>query len=243
MLNNLHIEQKNYADFDHRQTLYAVAEQLKSPLVYIARQAEISKDGAVKGDLAAIQRVADASLTLLDSLLLSLRLHENNRKELLEPVSLGAILYDAAHTLDLFAKQNGCVLRLDLASKQLPVLVNQTALQAAMVNLGYEFIIARVQAEEAKPIVTLAAHKSRWGMVAGLYSDSLGINTAIFRRGQQMHGRVKQPLPALLAGSGAGVFVADSLLQTMASSLRVAYHHNQSGLAATLLPSRQLSII
>lgn len=239
----LEIEQKNYAKFDHRQTLFAVAEQLKNPLSYIARQAELAGLGGVTEELTAIRNVADASLTLVDSLLLCLRLHDIKSDNLVEPVSLGAVMYDVAQLLSVFAKQNDCELRLESIVRQPPVLANQLALKSAMLNLGYEFISARAQAEEGKPIVTLATHKSRWGMVAGLYSDTLGINTSIFRKSKLLYGRASQPLPSLISGSGAGVFVADSLLHTMSSSLRVAYHHKQGGLAATLLPSQQLSII
>lgn len=237
---NLHIEQKNYADFNHAQALLAVAEQLKNPLLLISRQVE---DARSFTDVEPIQQIADAGLTLIDSLLLSMRLHGDSSRSVLEPIALGAILYDVAHALELFAKQVGCRFEVEFGGRQQPVLVNPVALRAAMVNLGYDFITARTQTDQKRPVVTLAAHKSRWGFVAGLYSDLPGLNTAIFRRGQQLHGNSQSPMPSFSVGAGAGVFVADSLLRTMATNLRVSYHHKQSGLAATLLTSPQLSII
>jgi hypothetical protein len=58
-----------------------------------------------------------------------------------------------------------------------------------------------------------------------------------------MQGRARQPMQRLVSGPAAGVFVADSLLQTLAARLHVAKYHNLTGLAATLQPSRQLQLI
>jgi hypothetical protein len=50
-------------------------------------------------------------------------------------------------------------------------------------------------------------------------------------------------LQRLVSGPAAGVFVADSLLETLSAHLHVARYHNLNGLAATLQPSQQLQLI
>jgi phytoene/squalene synthetase len=65
----------------------------------------------------------------------------------------------------------------------------------------------------------------------------------MYRRAHELYGHARQALPELAVSSGVGVFVADSLLNTMSAKLRVAHHQTLSGLAVTLQPSRQLSLV
>jgi hypothetical protein len=88
----------------------------------------------------------------------------------------------------------------------------------------------------------LSAHHGRYGVVAGCYS-STALGTDTFRRAQSMQGRARQPIQQLVSGPAAGVFVADSLLQTLSARLHVARYRGMTGLAATLQPSEQLQLV
>ena len=99
-----------------KELFLAMAEELKLPLQYIARQAElrtmqlqaVQKDAisstmhssGTQACLKDILTSADMSLQLLDSYLLSLRLSLDPAIKLeLEPVSVSAVLYDTASQL------------------------------------------------------------------------------------------------------------------------------------------------
>jgi hypothetical protein len=87
-----------------QRLLRALAEQLKLPLLQIARQAEL----AVNHDniyLNSINSIAEMSLRLIDGFLLSA---ENYGQEVLplEPVSVSSLLYDTAQMLQPLAKQH-----------------------------------------------------------------------------------------------------------------------------------------
>ena len=212
--------------------LLALAEQLKLPLLQIARGAELSK-------YSDIANTADVALRLIDSYILSIMLSQTELA--LEPVSAAAVLQDAAHQLSKFASQYDCELRLNISGKYNPVMANRQSLLAAYTMLGYSFIEAQT-AEAEKRTVVLAAHKSSKGLVAGIFSEQDGLSGDMFRRAKALYGTARQPLTSLSAVTGAGVFIADSLMHSMASSLRPAHHHKLTGLAATLLPSQQLRL-
>jgi len=123
-----------------------------------------------------------------------------------------------------------------------PILADRAVLQAAMTSLGQVFVLS--QAESDVPAaVRLSAHRSRYGVVAGLYSHLPQLGADSLRRAHALQGRARQPLQRLVTGPAAGVFVADSLLRTLAARLHVARYHSLTGLATTLQPSSQLQLI
>src|SRR5665811_2203597 len=89
-----------------QELLLSVAEQLKLPLLQIARQAE---QGRLTGltDSKAIQSTADSALQLIDNYVLGVRLSLDHQLLDIEPVSISSVLYDAGQQLDNLAKSYG----------------------------------------------------------------------------------------------------------------------------------------
>lgn len=226
--------------------LLSVAEQLKVPLTIISRQAEL---GQLTGetsliDAGAIRTQADAALQLVDSYLLGLQLMREQTQLELEPVSVSSLLVDTAHTLERFAKQYGVMLELDIAGKFRPVMAHARGLRAALLSLGFALVEAQAGQDQAKPHrLTLATHHTPHGTVAGLYGNYDGLSAWQWRTALKLQGNAAQPLTAVSSGSGAGLFVADAILRSMSSGLRVGQYQRQTGLAATLQPSRQLQFV
>lgn len=224
----------------HERLLRALAEQLKLPLLQIAREAELA---AARRDISALHTIeytADMALRLVDSYLLSVQLQALPMLEL-EPVSVSAVLQDTAHRLNTLAKQYDCELEVHLSGKYEPVMAHAQSLEAAYATLGYAFIEAT--STEQKHKVVLGAHRSANGLVAGIFGTQSGLSADMYRRGQVLFGTARQAVPGLSPTAGAGIFVADSLLKNMETSLKVSRHNKLSGLAATLLPSKQLSLV
>jgi hypothetical protein len=225
--------------------LAALAEHVKLPLMQIARRSELARaNGDYEKHLEIIELTADTALQLLDSYLLSI--HLTRREEIeLEPVSIGATLDTVAHALDRLAKDTDTELEVCLSGRFEPVLAHPGALKAALVSLGCVLIEAQhtIAEEGAKPRLMLAAHRSKNGIVTGLYAGIDTLSQEMLRRGHSLYGRARLAMPELSVDSGAGVFVADSLLGTMASRLRVSHYHSLSGLATTLTSTRQLELV
>lgn len=231
-------------DIEQRMRLLrAVAEQLRLPLVTIARQSELVRMGTpdVSESILAAENMqiqAEAALKLVDSYLLGLELIEQTQLEL-EPVSVSSTLTDVAHALSGYAKQYGIGIELQIAGRYGPVMAHKRALQAALLNVGYG--LAGQPAVLRRKRLILAAHRTPGGIVAGTYADA-NISIESWRKALELQGRAVQPFTAL-TGAAAGMFVADALGQVMATRLRVGRYAHQVGLALTLQPSKQLQLI
>lgn len=227
------------------QLFLCLAEGLKLPLAQVSRRAELALLAPEATEaLGMIQTTADMALQLLDSYLLGLRLlHEPEARFALEPVSVAAVLHDAQQQLAGIAQQYNVQLELEVAGKYGPVLAHPGALRSALVSLGYSFIEALPAMNTARTRLHLAAHRTRSGVVAGLYCDAEELTPKSFRRARDLLGYARQPFVGVLPGSGAGVFVANAIMQAMSSHLRVGRYQKLPGFAITLPPSSQLQLV
>ena len=224
--------------------LLSVAEQLKLPLLQIARQAELAILTAQPADVQRIQNTADMALHLLDSYVLGVQLVTDQAKLFeTEPVSISSVLYDAGALLQPMAKAYDVHLDLHLDGKYGPVMAHRQGLLSALVSLGYALIEALPSIERPQLRLQLAAHRCRYGVVAGLYCEADELTTDALRQGRQLYGRARQPLTSLSSSSGAGIFVADALLHAMQTQLTVSRHHNLRGLGAVLQPNPQMQLV
>jgi hypothetical protein len=222
--------------------LLSVAEQIKLPLLQIARQAELGRlSGAV--DLAAIETTADTALRLLDNYALGVRLSLEEQYLETEPVSVSSVLYDAGQKLDGLAKNYGVELEVSIAGRYGPVMAHREGLESALVSLGAALIEALPALESRQLTLQLATHRCRYGIVAGLYSDTEQLTTEALRQGRKLYGRARQPLAGLTYTAGAGVFVADAILKAMKLNLQVSRHHGRYGLGAVLQPNHQMQLV
>lgn len=226
--------------------LLSVAEHLKVPLTTIARQAELGQlTGQVDlTDASAIRTQAMAALTLVDSYLLGLELLGKQVSLELEPVSVASTLTDAAHDLEQFARQYQVQLEVVIGGKFGPVMSHPGGLRAALLSLGFALVEAQASQDLKGPRrVVLATHRTPLGIVTGVYGRYEALSSERWRTALGLVGKARQPLTNLTPGSGAGLFVADTIMRSMNTRLRVGRYLRQSGLAATLQPSQQLSFV
>lgn len=235
---------ENPAPVLSQQLLLSVAEQLKLPLLQIARQAELAHMTANPIDAQRVQTTADMALHLLDSYVLGVQLAtDEHRLFETEPVTISSVLYDAGAQLQPLAKAYDVRLELNLGGKYGPVMAHRKGLQSALVSLGYALIEALPAGDRPQMKLQLATHRCRYGVVAGLYCEAEGLSMEALRLGRQLYGRARQPLTGLSSGSGAGVFVADALLHAMRSQLTVTRHQKLRGLGAVLQPNPQMQLV
>lgn len=236
-------EEANGSPILSQQLLLSVAEELKLPLLQIARQAE---QGRLTGetDLLVIQATADSALRLLDSYALGVRLALEPEQLAVEPVSVSSVLYDTGQQLNALAKNYGVELELSIAGRYGPVLAHRQGLQAALVSLGAALIEALPAQEESPRLrLQLATHRSRYGIVAGLYADTKQLSNEALQRGRELQRHSRQPLMNLTHTSGAGIFVADTILRAMRLNLRASRHRRLYGLGTVLQPNHQLQLV
>ena len=141
-----------------QQLLLSVAEQLKLPLLQIARQAEIGRLTKT-ADLQTIQTTADAALRLLDNYVLGVRLALDQHELETEPVSVSAVLYDSGQELTRLANTYGVDLELHIGGRFGTVMANRVGLQSALVSLGSALIEALPALEQPQLKLQLATHR------------------------------------------------------------------------------------
>ncbi len=249
------------AALEAAQLLKSVAEQLKLPLTIIARQAEL---GETLGELpssglAAMQLQAQMALGLVDSYLLGLELSTSQQQLDLAPVSVSALLVETAHELHGLAKQYDTDIELSIAGRYEPVMAHAAGLKAALKSLGYALVAAGnddgagndafagndvgAGAKANRRRLLLAAHRTPQGIAAGMYGQFSGLHPGAWMKALELCGRAPRPFGMLTGESGAGLFVAETILRAMQTRLRVGRHSNHHGLATTLQPSQQLSLV
>jgi hypothetical protein len=225
-----------------QQLLLSVAEDLKLPLMQIARASEYARL-TDQPDLRTIQATAETALRLLDNYVLGVRLALEPQQLQMEPISVSSVLYDAGQQLDSFAKSYGVSLELNIGGKFAPVMAHRKGLQSALVSLGAALIESMPASEAPQLKLQLATHRSRYGIVAGVYSDNRQLTNRTLQRGRRLLSQSRQPLMNLTHSSGAGIFVADTILQAMQLNLRASRHHRLYGLGAVLQPSKQVQLV
>lgn len=222
--------------------LTSVAQQLRVLLLQVARASELAGESTPSTEqLLAMQRASQFGLQLVDHYLLGLKYHDKQIELLLEPVSLSALLHEVAHELTDVAHNYRSEIELHIAGKYPPVMADRAALKAALMSLGYGLVTNQASTNK-RGYVQLAAHRTPHGMVAGIYSDT-AISSEDLQRGRILQGHAGQPISAMLPSSGAGIFVADSLLQAMGTTLRGSKFQKRYGLGATFAVSGQLQLI
>ena len=141
------------------------------------------------------------------------------------------------------AKNYGVELELSIAGRYAPVLAHRQGLQAALVSLGAALIEALPAQGSPQLKLQLATHRSRYGIVAGLYAETKQLSNEALQKGRQLRRQSRQPLMNLSHTSGAGVFVADTILNAMNLHLTASRHHRLYGIGTVLQPNHQLHLV
>lgn len=223
-----------------------LAEQVKLPFVQITQAAQLMQGNldpiSSEHSRQTILLASQAALHLIDGYLLSIAMQREQQLDL-EPVSLSSVLYDTAQTLGNYAKAHGCRLELQVAGKYVPVMANRAVVQAALTSLGYSFIEAAAAADGPEPVVQLVARRSAEGITTGVISNQGNMGSTVLSRARALYGKVHQPLAGFDSGNGSGIFVADALFEQLQATMKPVKIQGLQGLAATLLPSRQLHLV
>jgi light-regulated signal transduction histidine kinase (bacteriophytochrome) len=224
-----------------------LVEQVKLPFLQISHAAELLGDERNKKTQEALRESiklsSKSAIKLIDGYLLSLEIGRQQELEL-EPVSLSSVVYDAANSIDDFARAHGCELQLHVSGRYTPVMANRRAILAALTSLGISFVEASSTSDrKSRPIIKLAVRRNSHGISTGVFSDSIDLSSNLLKQARNLKGKVHQPISQFDSGTGAGVFIADELFSKLQANMKVAKLRGMSGLSVTLTPSKQLSLV
>ncbi len=219
-----------------------VAEDMKTPFLRILSQAQLGKITR-EVDLDTIETTAEAALRMLDSFIISTQVYNGQQPLELQPVSVTAVMYDTAQYLSKLAQLQGCELEVRSGRNVSLAMANSLALQAALTGLGYSFLHALGKKTSKKQVIIFSSRLTDKGVTAGIYSPQLELHADVLHRARKLKGDARQLMPSVMHGSSAGILVADTLLEAMDAKLKTSKYRSAGGLAATLLPSHQLSLL
>lgn len=215
--------------------LMALAEQLKTPLVQIAQLAELDS-----ADPLAIQSLTTHALRSIDAFLQA----EQQTVLDLEPVSIGAVLYDVANELTPLAQQWGVKLHIDERMRSMPVMAQQTALHTVITLLGGVLIQSQSQPNVVQqPELILGCHRTKGGVVVGAFANHAPVSAIGLANVRALYGRASQPLSDSGLQGAASIMLADKITAQLQSVLKAYRHTSLSGLGTLLVPSKQLRLL
>lgn len=220
--------------------LRALADELKLPLVQIARAAELAELGSPKKQLRTIETAANNALRLIDGYLLVTTLGAQQQLAV-GPVSVTATLYDVAQDLYQLSKLYDADINIKVQGGVGQVMAHAGALRAALASLAYTFLTGGLKGRQQA--ITLLAQHTKQGITAGVLSNYAHLSTEDLQQARDLYGKARQPAGGITQNSGVGLYVADNLFTAMDSPLRVIKLGRKSGIAASLLPSQQLALL
>lgn len=215
----------------------ALAEQLKTPLLQIARLSEIPANKTAR----RISAISGQALRLVDAYMQAAT--QTQGQLLLEPVNAGAVLYDAAHALQPFAKQWDYNLQVDQVGRSMPVMAHGNSLRTMLILLGASLIETGLEEDNTKRQITLGTHRTAHGTVIGAFSKHIPLSQRALQLTRELHGRAAQAVPSLGLAGGAGIAIADRLSYQLSAPLKAYRHQSLSGIGSLLSLSKQLQLL
>lgn len=246
---------KNKADRDAVQMsqmyalLVALSNDLSLPLLQIKSSVEALQQVSFARAASRVQAEkiflsADNGLQLIEAYRLVLKSGQITDMDF-EPVAIGAVLQEVAHSLSPYAKKYDTELLVDVQQRLTPVLAHQPSLSAALQVLSASMIRAQAaQVRQKRYKLLLGAHRGADSVIStGVFSNVHGLSDKTLRSARALVGKARQPMPAIPAGAASGVLIADMLCTAMWQPLRAAAHGGMHGLVTAVPISKQLQFV
>lgn len=225
------------------QMLGSLARELKHPLTYIARHAELSAmENGQQPAFAAVSQSAASALMLIDSYLLSARSEYGQLQLPMEPVGLGGVLYDVAQALQQTAQERNCTIEV-IASHAGPVMAHEEGLRAALTCLASQLMLCDPE-EPVLRIIRLSAYRQHArDPVAAVFDPAISFSQKDLAAARRLQGVSHMAFGGSSSGSGIHLAIAESLAQSIGARLSVVRRQNTSGFGLRLIKSEQLQLI
>lgn len=232
-------EDKNsFASAD--QLLSSLVNELKSPLILIARQAESEKSGANKTEFESIQKAAEKTLQLIDSYLLMAQSEYGQRALTLEPVGVGSVIYEVANDLAPYAKARKVDFTVDV--KDAHVMANRQGLKAVLMCLSELFMEQNNDEKTKHRKVRIEARRERENIAVSVLCSQLEITNKDLELARKMQGN-SHLATGKMPDSGIRLAIADVLTNSLGSHLQVRQINGLKGLNFELAGSKQLQLV
>ncbi|HET7673840.1 MAG TPA: hypothetical protein VFK11_05010 [Candidatus Saccharimonadales bacterium] len=224
------------------QLLNSLVRELKSPLILIARHAELEKAGSKDASaFASIQGVAEKTLQLIDSYLLMARAEYGQKTFPMETVGVGSVIHEVEEDLSAYARDH----QIDFAAdvKDGNVMANRDGLRAVVWCL-VELVMAQNDDKEkgARKRVVIRTRREKQKVSISVLGNRISISNKDIDIARSQQG-MSHLAGGKIADSGIRLAIADVLASSLGSNLQVKRINGLKGLSFDLALSSQLQLI
>jgi hypothetical protein len=216
---------------EHR-LVFMMGEELKKPLTTIKLLAENSPE------FSTIGLEARKALRTVDNMLLYQQFSSEQVSLVLEPVHVGSALSYVAHDLRALSIEFGCETEVFIQSGMTTVDVDSSVLRSGIESL-WQAVLGMT--ERPSPL-SWHVYRTPKGIRLAVVNNSLDLSKVILSRSGTHAGHSRQPF-AGIAGPATDLVTAKGLFTLIGSQLMKVTKEGQQGLAVTLRPSAQLSLV
>lgn len=238
------LNEQNMYTIGNSNVISYIIDNLRSELVKISTNIEYAINTNDISNLETAKYSSQNMLKLVETYLKYTSNVDNTEYQIIEPVSLSAMLESIVSNMKPYADWQQCDLGLTIEGKYQPIMANKEMLQTVLSSLSSLFISAHGEyRHNTRPLILYAVRRTKDGISAGIYSDLEGINSDMLKNARKLYGKASNPLNGLTSNTNAGLYLADLLLNKMSSSLKIGRFNKLNGLVTTFQPSKQLLLI
>lgn len=223
-------EDKNYTPVQAR-LLKSLAEELKNPLILIARQAEMDNH-------VSIQRTAEHTLQLIDSYLLIAQTEYGQKVLPLETVGIGSVIYEVISEFRPLAEQRGIDLSMQI--KDANVMAHRAGLKSALWCLTE---LCSSSADNGRKQVKIQTAKQGEKILITVLGEGLELAEKDVELNRRLQGQSRLAAAGKLDDSGVRLAIADTLATTFGQGIKVKKSARFTGFGFDVMNSRQLTLV
>ena len=230
---------------EHAQLFASLNDEFRHVLTVIARVSEQAADAPANTQVhqwSTIRDVANAAAQLSAAYGQIVRSRNRTASLDLEPITISSVFRTVYNDLAPYAQQYGVALELDMSPRLGLIMSDEHVLRQALTCIGQVLVHGQAESGSVTSVV-LSAHRSRHGVVAGVYTADMPLTKSSLRRARHIFGKADMPLGSVVSGSATGLFLAETLLRTITARLHLGKYHSRTGLAVTLPVCQQLHIV
>lgn len=224
---------------ENSKVFHSLVNDLKRPLVLLAREAELAEITKQKSSFKSIKNTAEHTLKLIDSYLLLAKSEYGQLVLPLESVGVGAVIYDVMQDIEYLAKRANVEVNCQINGGN--VMANRSGLKATIFCLSDMALSAAQEGKRGKLLISTKQVDKN--IRISILSDSMEVKNSDIKRASKHQGKAHRAFNNVSSDSGVRLALAEALSSALGSHLTAAKSKNLQGIGFDLLKSQQLSLV
>lgn len=175
----------------------------------------------------------------LDDIQYAYNVYRNQEQLDLEPVNISEVIDQILHKI--YSDNSYKNIMFESKSKfNKPVLANRLSITKSLESMVYSVVDANT---EIKKLINIEISRRSDRVNLGVYSDNFYIDAGLLRQFRSNLNKTTRPVSNFSPFLSTNLFIADTLLSAMGTSLNTSINNKKRGLSVNLSLSHQLELI